>query len=825
MKKVLWAALVVCPLFLFGQVGNNFNGSINIFSSSGIPPTYTVTGFFLDPTATYTSDSSQVGDVIYAFYTNGAVRFTIDSILSNTGSLITARIIDDDGITAAFPHGVSVIMRETPNHNYPLNISGVSQVLSAAIERHFKMLVDTVSGGGSSQTLSISNDTLSISGGNSVVLPTSLDGNGIYSGSDTLPSDVTVTMLDRTLTLSGAVGSGEAEVFLNMTNPYSSDDAFSQWLRFDVPNDTFQIYNFDGGSYIDATSQLFIAANDGVTIDGPVTLTTTPTTDQTSKKLLARDATTGNLEIYDAQVLEDSLATIPNGSGTTGRVPYWSGSSTLGSTSFINDTDGLNLNGTGAMTLNVGTDAQAPASPSLGQIRVSTTTFSRPRWWNGSAWTNILNGNLTASQIIYPDANGMTTGSSSFYFDGTRFRLGTASFLSSENVNITAGTATSTGKIILSGANASSTSTAADAVTITTSGAGNQNVRLTLLPISSGRAEIRTAGGGRLLFVEGSGATNRLELATGGPVLVDPDLSRTRLGSASSIVETKFGVASTMTVSTQIPTTFSNLFSYHDYTTTGSINNGYNNRMANGMFFTRATNQSTSIDYSILRASYIRSGTTTLDIMGVLVERDSVDKFWVKTDGTGYFAGNLGLGVTAPLNTLGVNGNAVIGNSYAGTNTAPTNGLLVQGNVAIGATTADGALDVTGTIYTNRLIGQNVIPTVLINANAGSSASTSIVTAESSGLAGRFTITTGSGSISAGNWVDFTFSSAFTNIPIVILTPDSSKSTTGGDNAANAMPDLSVVVTTTGFSVRATSDLTGLTSTRLDFQYMIVGGK
>jgi hypothetical protein len=50
--------------------------------------------------------------------------------------------------------------------------------------------------------------------------------------------------------------------------------------------------------------------------------------------------------------------------------------------------------------------------------------------------------------------------------------------------------------------------------------------------------------------------------------------------------------------------------------------------------------------------------------------------------GNSSFAGNLGIGVTAPINKLGVAGGVAIG-SYAGVNTAPSNGMIVSGNVGI----------------------------------------------------------------------------------------------------------------------------------------------
>ncbi|MFC1770643.1 tail fiber domain-containing protein, partial [Candidatus Margulisiibacteriota bacterium] len=68
------------------------------------------------------------------------------------------------------------------------------------------------------------------------------------------------------------------------------------------------------------------------------------------------------------------------------------------------------------------------------------------------------------------------------------------------------------------------------------------------------------------------------------------------------------------------------------------------------------------------------------------------------TTHTMYFLpdGKVGIGTTTPVNKLDVEGAAVIGTSYSGTNTASSNGLIVEGAVGIGTTAPASILHIRG---------------------------------------------------------------------------------------------------------------------------------
>jgi len=94
-------------------------------------------------------------------------------------------------------------------------------------------------------------------------------------------------------------------------------------------------------------------------------------------------------------------------------------------------------------------------------------------------------------------------------------------------------------------------------------------------------------------------------------------------------------------------------------------------------------------------------------------------------------SGRVGIGTTSPQNKLDVEGAAVIGATYSGTNTAPSNGLLVEGKVGIGTSSPNFVLDVAGPINAS---GLNITGNALIIGNVNITGRLDIGTLNISGV-------------------------------------------------------------------------------------------
>jgi hypothetical protein len=111
----------------------------------------------------------------------------------------------------------------------------------------------------------------------------------------------------------------------------------------------------------------------------------------------------------------------------------------------------------------------------------------------------------------------------------------------------------------------------------------------------------------------------------------------------------------------------------------------------------------------------------------------------------GYISSNsttkVGIGTTGSTakNMLDVKGAAVVGATYSGTNTAPANGLLIEGNVGIGLTAPVAKLDVNGQIKSGAQVAYG---TPAISGYVNSATSQAVGIAGGTGGTGTYTVGT-----------------------------------------------------------------------------------
>lgn len=144
----------------------------------------------------------------------------------------------------------------------------------------------------------------------------------------------------------------------------------------------------------------------------------------------------------------------------------------------------------------------------------------------------------------------------------------------------------------------------------------------------------------------------------------------------------------------------------------------------------------------------------------------------VNTGGNTYVAGITNSGTAATSHGLMVETNATDNGSRALTvsvGSTPTRVFTVNADQTVGIldATPESPLDVTGLTKTQHLSGQDLTPTIAVNtAGAGTGATATMTNAQSSDLAGRFSITSGTGA-TTGLWATITFDDAFTVAPVV----------------------------------------------------------
>lgn len=146
--RILITVLLLCiSAVVFAQVNTSFRGTLNIYQASGASPNYEIRGIFNDTQGQYTSDSVDVGDVIFILEGSNCARLVVTNIISTTGGIIRVDVTDGDAILVNAPLGNAAILEETPNYGFPTFVDGISNDLLSCIQSHFALQVDDITSG------------------------------------------------------------------------------------------------------------------------------------------------------------------------------------------------------------------------------------------------------------------------------------------------------------------------------------------------------------------------------------------------------------------------------------------------------------------------------------------------------------------------------------------------------------------------------------------------------------------------------------------------------------------------------------------------------
>ena len=221
MKKLLFLILVLFTANVaFSQITTNVSLKCQIYASSGTAPTFNVQSIVSDELSKYDGSNVSAGDKLYVIEGSECYELHISSVSSGIGSTLNIVVYDSTGTLATVPNGQAAVIRKYSTQQVPFIPSGLRNDLASCILQKLASVIDNIGS----------------------------DGNGIYSGSDTLSvGDTTVvtTLAGSALKVGNTIQSPSSITTINDVNHWGTYDG---WDRLTYSYGGYSGYYFIRGN-------------------------------------------------------------------------------------------------------------------------------------------------------------------------------------------------------------------------------------------------------------------------------------------------------------------------------------------------------------------------------------------------------------------------------------------------------------------------------------------------------------------------------------------------------------------------------------------------